>query len=92
MRAFHLWNRHGFENLFDDMFHAARFGELKPSLPFFERTTDILGPQVEPPLFFDDSEAVVQAANAFGWEGVLYHDLTDCTAHPWISAMLSQQS
>jgi putative hydrolase of the HAD superfamily len=92
MRAFHLWNRHGFENLFDDMFHAARFGELKPGLAFFERAADILGPQVEPPLFFDNEEAVVQAANAFGWEGALYNDLADCTSHPWVSAMLSRNS
>ncbi len=92
LRAFHLWNRHGFENLFDDMFHAARFGELKPGRAFFERAADILGPQSEPPLFFDDSEAVVQAANAFGWEGVLYHHLADCSAHPWIAAILSHES
>lgn len=89
LRAFHLWNRHGFENLFDDMFHAARFGALKPARAFFERASGILGSQPEPPLFFDDSEEVVQAANAFGWEGVLYHDLNDCIAHPWVSAMLS---
>ncbi len=90
LRAFHLWNRHGFENLFDDMFHAARFGALKPARAFFERAAEILGPQEEPPLFFDDSEAVVRAANAFGWEGILYRGLTDCTAHPWISKILSQ--
>lgn len=92
MRAFHLWNRHGFENLFDDMFHAARLGALKPDRAFFERAANILGPQGEPPLFFDDSEAVVEAANAFGWEGVLYNELGDCTAHPWVAAMLSQES
>ena len=74
------------------MFHAARFGALKPGRAFFERAANILGPQVEPPLFFDDSEEVVQAANAFGWEGVLYQDLADCTAHPWVSGMLSQKS
>ncbi|MGX5722859.1 HAD family hydrolase [Shinella zoogloeoides] len=90
LRAFHLWNRHGFENLFDDMFHAARFGALKPTRAFFERAAEILGPQDEPPLFFDDSEAVVQAASAFGWEGISYRGLTDCTAHPWISTILSQ--
>lgn len=90
LRAFHLWNRHGFENLFDDMFHAARFGALKPARAFFERAAEILGPQDEPPLFFDDSEAVVRAANAFGWEGILYRGVTDCTAHPWISKILSQ--
>lgn len=90
MRAFHLWNRHGFENLFDDMFHAARFGALKPDRVFFERVSDILGPQAEPPLFFDDSAAVVEAAKAFGWEGVLYRDLAGCIAHPWVSAVLSR--
>ncbi|WP_105416452.1 HAD family hydrolase [Neorhizobium sp. T25_27] len=92
MRAFHLWNRHGFENLFDDMLHAARLGELKPGRAFFEGAARILGPQDEPPLFFDDSEAVVVAANEVGWEGVLFNKLEDCTAHPWISAMLYRES
>lgn len=57
LRAFHLWNRHGFENLFDDMFYAARFGELKPSQEILERVADILDHQSEPPLIFDESEA-----------------------------------
>ncbi|GAA3102652.1 hypothetical protein GCM10010520_54740 [Rhizobium viscosum] len=90
MRAFHLWNRHGFENIFDDMFHAARLGALKPNPAFFERIASVLGPQSEPPLFFDDSEAVVDAAKAFGWEGVVYNQLSDCTGHPWVSRELSR--
>ena len=64
--------------------------EGHPARAFFERAAEILGPQDEPPLFFDDSEAVVRAANAFGWEGILYRGVTDCTAHPWISKILSQ--
>jgi putative hydrolase of the HAD superfamily len=92
MRAFHLWNRHGFENLFDDLFHSARFGELKPGRGFFARASDLLGPQSEPPLFFDDSEAVVEAAKEFGWDGVLYRGIADCAGHAWISDLLSQHS
>lgn len=90
VRAFHLWTRLGFENLFDDIFYSARLGAAKPDRGFYERVMQIIGPQDEPPLLFDDSEAVVQSARAFGWEAALYDDLADCVSHPWISGVLSR--
>jgi len=85
LRAFHLWNALGFRTLFDDMFNSARLGAMKPGREFFERASELLGNQAEPPLMFDDSPAVVTAANDFGWEGVLYDDVRDCSNHPWVS-------
>jgi putative hydrolase of the HAD superfamily len=88
MRAFHLWGRLGMETLFDDIFYSARLGVLKPDALFFQRIATALGPQAEPPLLFDDSMPVVEAARAFGWEGVLYDQLADCATHPWIAKTL----
>ena len=45
-------------------------------------------PQSEPPLMFDDSEEVVMAARAFGWEAASYDRLEDFTSHPWVAERL----
>lgn len=89
LRAFHLWSTLGLQQLFDDMFHSARLGVLKPSRDFFERVSRLAAAQGERPLMFDDSPEVVSAANEFGWEGVLYDQLQDCTEHPWIKRHLA---
>jgi putative hydrolase of the HAD superfamily len=91
MRAFHLWNALGLRTHFDDMFYAARLGALKPQIEFFEKIAMVIGPQEAPPLFFDDSKSVVDAATAFGWEGVLYEHLDDCRAHPWVNAVIGRR-
>ena len=89
VRAYHLWSNLGLQHLFDDMFYAARLGAAKPDPAFFAAVARRLGPQEEPPLMFDDYSAVVDAANAFGWEGVLFDVTGDCRHHPWIAAHLA---
>jgi len=88
LRAMDLWLRQGFSALFDDMFYAARLGALKPQAGFFAAIEDQIGPQEEPPLLFDDSEAVIDGARAYGWDAVLYDELSDCANHPAITALL----
>lgn len=88
LRAFHLWREQRLGHIFDDMFYAARLGVLKPDPRFYERVAERIGPQPEPVLFFDDSQAVVDGANAFGWEGVLFQAMPDFTDHPWVAAQL----
>ena len=88
VRAYHLWSNLGLQHLFDDIFYAARLGAAKPDPAFFEAVARRLGPQAEPPLMFDDYPAVVEAANAFGWEAVLFDDTEDCRSHPWIAKHL----
>jgi putative hydrolase of the HAD superfamily len=88
LRAHHLWHELRLSHLFDDMFYAARLGAMKPDGAFFEAVTQRLGPQEEKPLFFDDSAAVIAAANAFGWEGVLFEDVGDCRDHKWVASNL----
>jgi putative hydrolase of the HAD superfamily len=90
LRAFHLWSMLGLRMSFDDIFYAARLGVLKPQPAFFEAIDRQIGPQAEPPLFFDDSETVVQAARAHGWDAVLFDTIEDCAAHPWIAAQFRQ--
>jgi putative hydrolase of the HAD superfamily len=90
LRAFHLWTGLGLNAYFDDIFYAARLGALKPAPAFFEGILRSIGKQAEPPLFFDDSEAVVAGVREFGWEGVLFDQIDDCAAHPWIRAALDR--
>jgi putative hydrolase of the HAD superfamily len=85
VRAYHLWSNLGLQHLFDDIFYAARLGAAKPDRKFFEAVATRLGPQAEPPLMFDDYPPVIEAANAFGWEAVLFDQTKDCRNHTWIS-------
>ena len=89
IRASYLWNDLKLGHLFDDMFYAARLGVAKPDPEFFRRVEDALGPMEQKPLFFDDSESVIDAANAHGWEAVQFSALEDVTGHPWIAERLA---
>jgi putative hydrolase of the HAD superfamily len=89
LRAFHLWNTVGLRHSFDDIFYAARLGVAKPEPAFFEAVDGAIGPQPVPPLFFDDSPRVVDAANRHGWEAVLFSEIGDCAEHPWICDRLA---
>jgi putative hydrolase of the HAD superfamily len=88
MRALHLWSGLGFQYVFDDIFYSARLGVLKPDGAFFRRIVELVGPQKEAPLLFDDSAAVIEAAKSFGWGAVLYDEVVDCSSHPWVSSVL----
>ncbi len=87
-RALWLWIQLGFGQVFKDMFYAARMGAVKPERAFFDRIMSSIGPQDTPPLFFDDSPKVVDAANAYGWEAVLFDTVDDCRYHPFIAERL----
>ncbi|WP_224702816.1 HAD-IA family hydrolase [Devosia aquimaris] len=89
LRASWLWSHCGLSQLFDDMFHSARVGVRKPDPAYFAFIADRIGPQAEPPLFFDDTPKVIDGARAAGWEAVLFDTTEDCTSHPWISARLA---
>ncbi|WP_404403270.1 HAD-IA family hydrolase [Pelagibacterium halotolerans] len=89
LRAFYIWQELGYGDLFKDMFYASRMGVSKPDAAFFDRVMERIGPQDTPPLFFDDSPKVIEAANAYGWEAVLYETHKDCIGHPFITERLS---
>ena len=88
IRATWLWSHLGLAKLFDDMFHSARVGIRKPDPAYFDFIAERIGPQHEPPLFFDDSPHVIDGARRAGWEAVLFNTLDDCTSHPWIAQRL----
>jgi putative hydrolase of the HAD superfamily len=71
------------------MFYAARFGVAKPDPGFFAEVERRIGPQSEPPLFFDDSPKVIAGARKAGWEAVEFVANEDCTTHPWIAERLA---
>lgn len=85
MRAQWLWSHLRLCDLFEDIFYSARIGVRKPDPRFFNFVESRLGPQEEPPLFFDDTPAVIAAAQSAGWEAVLFNTLPDCAGHPWIA-------
>lgn len=89
LRAQWLWQGLRLGEIFDDMFYAARFGIAKPEPGFFAEIERRIGPQAEPPLFFDDSPKVIDGARKAGWEAVLFNTIEDCIEHPWIAERLT---
>lgn len=89
MRALWLWQILGLSDIFEDIFYSARVGIKKPDTGFFDFAAARIGPQSEPPLFFDDTPKVIAGARAYGWEAVEYAAIEDFTAHPWVSAQLA---
>lgn len=88
MRANWLWSVLEFGDLFEDIFYSARIGARKPDARFYQFVDSKVGPRAEPPLFFDDTEAVVQGARKAGWEAVQFDTINDMTDHPWVKARL----
>lgn len=88
VRASWLWSHLGLGQLFDDMFHSARVGVRKPDPAYFDFIARRIGPQSEPPLFFDDTPKVIDGARRAGWEAVLFNTVADVSSHPWVAARL----
>lgn len=89
LRAQWLWQTLRLGEIFDDMFYAARLGVMKPHPGFYAEIDRRMGPQTEPPLFFDDSPEVVAGARKAGWEAVVFNTSDDCTTYPWIAERLA---
>lgn len=88
LRATWLWSHLGLGDLFEDIFYSARVGVRKPEPGFFDFIAARIGPQTEPPLFFDDTPKVIDGARRAGWDSVLFNTVEDCTSHPWIAQRL----
>ena len=89
-RASYLWDQLAFSSHFEKIFYSANIGYLKSSTKFFEviNTELEISELVEAPLFFDDSETVVNASIEAGWEGVVFNSVDDLRQHPRISALI----
>jgi putative hydrolase of the HAD superfamily len=89
LRAHYLWSDLNLGHVFDDIFYAARIGAAKPDPRFFAWINWRIGPQDEPPLFFDDNPTVVEAARQAGWEAVVFTGAADFLTHPWVAPQLA---
>lgn len=87
-RAQFLWHSIGLKDIFEDMFYSARFGRTKAHGKFYEMAEERMAASELPPLFFDDTSKVVEAARKHGWEAVLFETVDDCVNHPWIAERL----
>ncbi len=66
------------KDLFDDIFYSAQLGVLKHRAGFFATINAQLDiSPTERPLFFDDSERVVTAARAAGWDAHIFDTVED---------------
>ena len=88
LRALWLWEQLGMNALFEDIFYSARVGIKKPERAFFDFIMHKIGPQAEPPLFFDDTPKVIAGARTYGWEAVQFNTIDDFTTYPWIAERL----
>ncbi|UYO00629.1 MAG: HAD-IA family hydrolase [Devosia sp.] len=88
MRASWLWSVLKLGDLFDDIFYSARIGARKPDPRFYKFVDEKIGPDDRPPLFFDDTDAVVVGARKAGWEATLFDTVDDLTNHPWVKQRL----
>lgn len=90
LRAFYLWHDLKLGHIFDDMFYAARLGVAKPDPAFFQKVDQLLGPQSENPIFFDDGQKNIDAGNQQGWESTLFATEKDYFEHPWVKKHLER--
>ena len=91
-RAQFLWHSIGLKDIFEDMFYSARFGRTKAHGKFYEMAEERMAASELPPLFFDDTPKVVEAACKHGWEAVPFETVDDCANHPWIAERLGSIS
>ncbi len=89
IRARYLWEKAGFNKLFQKMFYAADLKAPKPELAFYKGCEAQMPPSKQPPLFFDDYDLYVDGARKAGWEAHVYEDERTCLDHPFIKDLLA---
>lgn len=87
-RAQFIWQHTKLNGLFEDMFYSARLGRTKYDKKFFALAEERMIPAEMPPLFFDDTEKVLDVARKAGWETVHFTSNEVVTGHPWIAERL----
>jgi putative hydrolase of the HAD superfamily len=87
LRANYLMTNLGFSEYFEDIFHSARINHIKPDKAYFDGIMKILGEFDEPPIFFDDTQAVVDVANNYGWEAHQFDNVDDLKKSNFINSL-----
>ena len=88
VRARYLMEQVGFNACFKDIFYAARLGALKPDIAFYEGLERLCGAPRDQVIFFDDNQAVVDAACQFGWEAHQFDRAEDIFKSARVSTLL----
>jgi putative hydrolase of the HAD superfamily len=88
MRAQWLWQTMGLSEVFEDIFYSARIGMTKAHKDFFAFADARMGGTNGKPLFFDDTQKVIDMAHKAGWEAVLFDTNAQFFDHPWVKARL----
>lgn len=88
MRAQWLWQTLGLGEIFEDIFYSARIGMTKAHKGFFAFADERMPISDEKPLFFDDTQKVIDVAHKAGWEAVLFDTNAQFFDHPWVKARL----
>ncbi len=74
-RARYLMEDLGFAEYFEDIFHSARAGAMKPGKAYFDYVSKTLRlERGNPPVLFDDTPEVIEGARLYGWEAHEYQD------------------
>lgn len=88
-RAEYLMGKLGLCQYFEDIFYSARIGHKKPTLEYFEAVREALPKSpIHPPILFDDTPAVVTAAQEFGWEAVEFLTVENLLESPAVVEIL----
>ncbi len=77
--ADHLERSHAFLSAFADGLFSSRVGLMKPDTALFARAEQQFDLRPAQTLFFDDNAANIAAAQARGWQAVLFDDASRCT-------------
>ncbi len=91
-RARYLMDNMGFNRWFDDIFHSARLGVLKPHPDYFAAIENCLGLEsADKPVFFDDTPDVVRGAFTAGWEAYEFLKPDDLLRCEIIRSVISEE-
>ena len=89
-RARYLMQNMGLSEHFNDIFHSGRVGHLKPKPEYFDYINDnINAEEGRDIIFFDDTQAVVDGANAAGWQAHQFDTVDDLRKSPQIVQLLN---
>jgi putative hydrolase of the HAD superfamily len=73
-RVDYMREQMGFDTHFDGIYSSAQLGIKKPEISFFQTITNDLGVVGGQVMFWDDSQAHIDAAREHGWQAELYTD------------------
>lgn len=91
-RAHYLMENLGLKQYFNDIYHSARIGHIKPAPAYFAAIAADVGMDAERDIiFFDDTQKVVDAANDFGWQAHQFDSVKDLAKAPQLAQLLKLQ-